>query len=491
MHRVRLTISALVAATIMVLALGTVPAAASGGVTHPHPHPVTTPPKPPVTVTTTGDGCPPAGCGGVGKSHGGPGTPPTTPTCTKNCPPPPPTTTNPCPQTWVSSGVITLPTRCVTTALLQAGCTLAWTPVVVNGVLMGYLVPMGFWLGVLLSGGLERLSCVPTHIPLIPPPGPGLPGWLDAHLPFFVHVHSPKIWAMPSVADPSPPLFGGPGAPPNTAAYANHPEWVAIYPGLGITHTLKNPTAMSDVVCVPVHLSKCIRVGVTLTPQYVDFTWTGGGVYGQQHLAPITLTCLASDRTTWAPNAPYSKWSPTSLSQSQIDAIEMSSAMYLQTTTGPSEEPTVPGLSIAGGPGCTSTGTAQNEGNCPFGSMVPPCRNGPSGQVGGPEWLSATGSLAAGGPLPVPAIVPRHVTGQDCIDTESPTLPQPAFCYGLPLDATLSVYVVFGVHWTLPPGQSSIGLATSENSYTSTMSIPVLAEHVAAVTVPPGVGVGS
>jgi hypothetical protein len=334
------------------------------------------------------------------------------------------------------------------------GCVVSSTPLVINGVVLGWMETMGTFALLPATG---NVICGPTgsttwvaNTPPIPPTlqlADQLYG-IGAQLATEVGIVSPTIFTMPSQTDPGPQPCASCVTPEDkVSAFANRPVWLAIDQGPHVTSGLST----SATACVPVTII-CETVTITLTPATVNFKWLGGEQAPPFNQPPETITCNANESSDYA---------PASLARAQSFDASLPSLNF-QFAGGN-------GHPVAGGPGCSATGS------------------GSTAQGGTPPQAVDDVPNAGGGDPPVPFYTPTQVTGQDCTDVlgmPNHVATLPSWCSTVPKDATLQAWLVYNVAWTFsgpvpaPPGlPSTYDVATEAPAYVANMSIPVIAEH--------------
>ncbi|MGD0322046.1 MAG: hypothetical protein ABSC00_10690 [Acidimicrobiales bacterium] len=346
---------------------------------------------------------------------------------------------------------------------------------VLDGVTLGWEVQVGTWAVILAPGGTQpqaEAACAITgtvwvaNTPTVPPTLTTADN-LYAELAALVHIATPTIFAMPSSADPGPqPCSSCTTEEDRVSAFANRPIWLAIDPAAHVTSDLVAPTQSA---CAG---TACETIGITLVPTSVNFEWNGAEQAPPFNEPPVTISCAISGG-----GSSSSAYAPASVAQAREEDATLSSLQF-QYAGGNTNK----GAAVAGGPGCSASGS---------GSLV----------NGGTPPQSVDGVPNAGGGYPPVAFyTPTQVTGQDCTDVEA--MPnhapqQPSWCNTVPKDATLSAWVNYTIEWTFngpagaPPGlPTTYDVRASDPGNVATMEIPVLAEHVVITCVggngPPG-----
>jgi len=290
---------------------------------------------------------------------------------------------------------------------------------------------------------------------------------LYAELATLVGIATPTIFAMPSSLDPGPqPCASCTTGEDRVSAFANRPIWLAIDTSAHVTSGLVAPTQSACAGTV------CETIGITLVPTSVNFEWNGAEQAPPFNEPPVTISCDVSGG-----GSSSSAYAPASVAQAREQDATLPSLQF-QYAGGNTNK----GAAVAGGPGCSASGS---------GSLV----------NGGTPPQSVDGVPNAGGGYPPVAFyTPTQVTGQDCVDVEA--MPnhapqQPSWCATVPKDATLSAWVDYTIEWTFngpagaPPGlPTTYDVRASDPGNVASIDIPVLAEHVVITCVggngPPG-----
>lgn len=406
----------------------------------------TTPPPPPVTNSPHGT----PGKHGSGSGGGGGG----------GAAPPP----NPCAVQYNGNQAINVCGGAVPTG----SCVLSSTQLTLVNVGVGTMYTLGTWQTVIRTivfgnhgkkrtitstycGGTPSFFFVPATPPI--PPQVTIANGMIHNLFAAVHIHTPTPWLMPSPQHPGPPPCSACTTyQESIEGYANHPEWLAIQQGPGVTSGL----SASKERCVA---GICAYVGVTLTPETVNFEWIGADSYPPFNAPVHTVSCPAGAIVTGAP-APLG-YAPDSYSLARAyDTWQH--ALWFQWYNK---------RAIFGGPGCS--GSIWDGGN------GTPRRTGQNSI----DYLSGVG----GGHPRVEFYTPRQVTKQDCIDVGNTAQnPWPAWCYQVPTVDTIHAYIVYKVTWTFggvlagsaPPGlPHTYDVLTQDPGNVATTTLPVVAEH--------------
>ena len=332
------------------------------------------------------------------------------------------------------------------------------TAVVLFGVQVGIEEQPGVWDKSAMPPPLQKDSGVqcyasgpPVFVPssFSVPPQVTITNGMITNLAARVGIQTPTPWIMPSPAHPGPPVCTAcTTTQERIEGYANHPEWLAVQQGPGVTSGLSaTQTKCSAGVCG--------TVGVTLTPATVNFEWVGADSYPPFNAPVHTVSCPAGAIVTGAP-APLG-YAPASYSLARAyDTWQH--ALWFQWDQK---------HAIYGGPGCD--GSDWNGGN-----------GTPRQSV---DYLAGVG----GGHPRVEFYTPRQVTKQDCIDVgNTPQNPWPAWCYQVPTVDTIHAYIVYHVSWTFggvlagstPPGlPHTYDVLTQDPGNVATTTLPVVAEH--------------
>ncbi len=403
------------------------------------------------TLPTNTTGSPPSSAGGSQTS-----------TTSSNPAGPAPVPTS-CTPVWTSNEAVT--SSCVS-QLPGNGttCVTSSTQVTLYGVALGLAEQMGSWAVIWTSqvgrNGGKRVgtaTCIAdnpvtiTWIAYAPPVPPTVTlGWtIVKTLPASVHIHAPTPWIMPSPAHPGPPPCSACVTPQERReGYANHPEWLAVEQGPGVTSGL----SMVRSATFP---GGTATVGVTLTPETVNFEWIGADSYPPFNAPVHTVSCPAGAIVTGAP-APLG-YAPSSYSLARAyDTWQH--ALWWQWFDK---------HAIYGGPGCDGSRWEGGNGT-------------PRQEV---DYLQGVG----GGHPRVEFYTPRQVTRADCIDVGNTVAnPWPAWCYQVPLVDTIHAYLTYHIAWTFggvlagatPPGlPTTYNVMTQDLAAVATTTLPVVAEH--------------
>lgn len=350
----------------------------------------------------------------------------------------------------------------------KGNCILSSTVVSLFGVPLGIAEQMGTWMvvngvGDNATGTYHKVTvswCAgPTSsvwIGYSPPVPPAVTmAWhiLNARLLASATPQRPTPWIMPSPAHPGPPPCSACTTyQESIEGYANHPEWLAVEQGPGVTSGL----SMVRSAAFP---GGTATVGVTLTPETVNFEWVGADSYPPFNAPVHTVSCPAGAIVTGAP-APLG-YAPSSYSLARAYDTWQHALWYQWWYKH----------AIYGGPGCSGSDWAGGNGT--------PRRTGRH---------SIDYSPGAGGGHPrVEFYTPRQVTKQDCIDVgNTPQNPWPAWCYQVPTVDTIHAYLAYHITWTFggvlagatPPGlPTTYNVMTSDPNAVATTTLPVVAEH--------------
>jgi len=374
-------------------------------------------------------------------------------------------TPNPCALQYASaSGQQYVASPCATgryqgNYLPTGGCAISSTPVVLFGVQVGVYEQLGTWTKAAMPpGSLQKYAgevCSPLGSPTFVPANPSVPPQLTIAQPILlnlaaeVHLATPTPWLMPSPQHPGPPPCSAcVTAQDRSEGYANHPEWLAVEQGPGVTSGLSATIKQCDA-------GVCATVGVTLTPKTVDFEWIGADSYAPFHGQVHTVSCPAG---AIIPGAP----APLGYAPASDDVARAFDTwhhgLWFQWYNK---------RAIFGGPGCA--GSIWDGGN-----------GTPRRSV---DFLPDVG----GGHPPVEFYTPRQVTKQDCIDVgNTAARPWPAWCYQMPIVDTIHAYLTYAITWTFggvlagaqPPGlPTTYNVLTSDPANVATTTLPVVAEH--------------
>ena len=352
-------------------------------------------------------------------------------------------------------------------ALPTGSCVLAATQVVLFAVPVGTMYTLGTWQTAVIVAGkagqnVQKVTvtyCGPPSSSYWVPTPPSIPpqvtitNGMIATLARKVGIQTPTPWIMPSPAHPGPPPCSACTTyQESIEGYANHPEWLAIEQGPGVTSGL---SAFEQQCPAGV----CGSVGVTLTPLTVNFEWIGADSSPPFNAPVHTVSCPAGAIVTGAP-APLG-YAPASYSLARAYDTWQHALWYQWWYKH----------AIYGGPGCDGSDWAGGNGT--------PRRTGQQSI----DYLSGVG----GGHPRVEFYTPRQVTKQDCIDVgNTPQNPWPAWCYQVPTVDTIHAYIVYKVSWTFggvlagatPPGlPHTYDVLTQDPGNVATTTLPVVAEH--------------
>ncbi|MHB1509154.1 MAG: hypothetical protein ACYCST_04565 [Acidimicrobiales bacterium] len=471
MSRPRRTVAALIAGVLLATALAVAPAAPAFAKSKPKPPPVGT-----GTCTTdpTGTGCtgtiklPPAcGAGGVCKGNNGTNNtnPPTTPTTTDpsttatTVPQSTPTTIPLCTSSPNSSGGINASGACpsyVGYSCQSIGPELK-DP---QGQVVAFTLLLGKLVVTLTYGLATDYGCqIYGFVTIVVPPSKVQKKSKGLLKSVTAEAFLPTIWAMPSKADPASRVFAVASTAQDQVAWANRPVWLGVEPGPHVSSVLSDHGHKCESYTVNNNtVNVCAHIVVTLTPEYVDFSWDGTGhqVYGNP---VITMQCSAAPGSlVWAP--------PVDTAETQ--ATDQQPSMVFQYAGG---------KTVYGGPGCSTNAAT---------ALCPPntghnCTSSAAG--GGPVYTPYGPGSTLGGVLAEPAYTPTNATKQDCLNQaggDNPSSPNwQTWCNNAPLDATVKAWVVYHVTWVYNPASARPpGLPSRVDGPTQTIQIPVLAQHV-------------
>ncbi len=383
----------------------------------------------------------------------------TTSGTTTGPPPPPPTG---CTPVWTGNASVT--SSCASQLPSAGGqCAIGSTQVTLFGVPLGVVETMGTW-SVVWTGSVGRnaghragtATCGGTATTLwigySPPVPPTVTlAWriIDHRLLASATPQRPTPWIMPSPAHPGPPPCSACTTyQESIEGYANHPEWLAIQQGPGVTSGLSATTQQCSA-------GVCATVGVTLTPETVNFEWVGADSYPPFGAPAHTVSCPAGATVTGAP-APLG-YAPAADSLARAyDTWQH--ALWWQWFDK---------HAIYGGPGCNGSRWEGGNGT-------------PRQEV---DYLQGVG----GGHPRVEFYTPRQVTRQDCLDVGNTAAnPWPAWCYQVPRVDTIRAYLTYHVTWTFggvlagqaPPGlPHTYDVMTQDPAAVATTTLPVVAEH--------------
>lgn len=346
----------------------------------------------------------------------------------------------------------------------KGNCVVSSTVVALFGVPLGVIEQMGTWtvvngVGEDVGGVYRKVTvswCAgPTYsvwiayAPPVPPKVTLAYRIVDHNLAATVHLATPTPWIMPSPAHPGPPPCSAcTTAQERRQGYVNHPEWLAVEQGPGVTSGLSNTTTQCFA-------GKCATVGVTLTPETVNFEWVGADSYPPFNAPVHTVACPAGALVDGAP-APLG-YAPSSDAAARAYDVWQNGLWYQWFDKH----------AIYGGPSCSGSDWEGGNGT-------------PRINI---DFLNGVG----GGHPKVEFYTPRQVTKQDCLDVGHPST-WPHWCYQVPTVDTIHAYLVYRITWTFggvlagstPPGlPHTYDVMTQDPGNVATTTLPVVAQHTA------------